>query len=159
MVDVFPAFCVWSDLELRQSCRVRSDREMVNSECSSESDDDLLYPFASSEARRLYWAGRLHVSINLLASQSQLDLLRDSPHPTLQHRSRSLFNILQERNLKEWKDDECSSFVESKWPPLRQQTKVINTTSTQSTHKERRSPAVTVQFPFQRATCLFRLNT
>lgn len=56
-----------------------------------------------SEARRLYWAGRLRVSIDLLLMknhQSQLDLVVPSSYtpayPLLQHRSRSLFNILQD---------------------------------------------------------------
>jgi len=63
------------------------------------SDQVVLYPFDSnSEAQRLYWAGRLRVSIDLLLMknhQSQLDLVLP-PYQSLRHRSRSLFNILQD---------------------------------------------------------------
>jgi hypothetical protein len=59
----------------------------------------VLYQFDSNfEAQRLYWAGRLRVSIDLLLMknhQSQLDLVRP-PYQSLHHRSRSLFNILQD---------------------------------------------------------------
>ncbi|XP_046450101.1 rhotekin-like isoform X1 [Daphnia pulex] len=59
----------------------------------------VLYQFDSnSEAQQLYWAGRLRVSIDLLLMknhQSQLDLVRP-PYQSLHHRSRSLFNILQD---------------------------------------------------------------
>lgn len=67
--------------------------------------ESLLCPFVcESEARRLYWAGRLRVSIDLLLMknhQSQLDLVMlppsyPTPHPLLHHRTRSLFNILQD---------------------------------------------------------------
>ncbi|KAI9563235.1 hypothetical protein GHT06_010693 [Daphnia sinensis] len=69
------------------------------------SHENLLYSLGSeSEARRLYWAGRLRVSIDWLLMknhQSQLDLVvlppsHPTPYPPLQHRSRSLFNILQD---------------------------------------------------------------
>ena len=59
----------------------------------------VLYPLdTNSETHRLYWAGRLRVSIDLLLMknhQSQLDLVLP-PYPSLGHRSRSLFNILQD---------------------------------------------------------------
>lgn len=76
-----------------------------SSSFSSSTDIDgqeiAVYPFDSnSEAHRLYWAGRLRVSIDLLLMknhQSQLDLVLP-PYPSLSHshRSRSLFNILQD---------------------------------------------------------------
>ena len=97
----FPAVVTSTLLELDgQSCCAHRDREMLNSVSSSSSSslnsDDLLYPFHSTEAHRLYWAGRLRLSIDLLNSQSQLDLV-GSPYPSLRHRSRSLFNISQDR--------------------------------------------------------------
>lgn len=76
-----------------------------SSSFSSSTDIDgqeiAVYPFDSnSEVHRLYWAGRLRVSIDLLLMknhQSQLDLVLP-PYPSLSpsHRSRSLFNILQD---------------------------------------------------------------
>lgn len=133
----------------RQSCRVRSDSEMADCQSctstSSSDSDDLLYPFASSEARRLYWAGRLHVSINLLAShRSQLDLLSSAPYPSVRHRSRSLFNILAEprplRDSNKESSNGSSFFIDpERLAQLGRQTKVINRAKSRT--------GVTVQFP------------
>lgn len=91
-----PFFC-------SQSCSVHRDREMLNSVRSSLSSnsssldsDDWLYTFNSNEARRLYWAGRLRVSIDLPTAQSQLDLVAGpppAPYPSTTLRSKSLYNI------------------------------------------------------------------
>ncbi|KAK4025970.1 hypothetical protein OUZ56_015001 [Daphnia magna] len=98
-----------ASLRRRDSQRfLRTKPEMPLNPVSSSLDsghESLLCPFVcESEARRLYWAGRLRVSIDLLQMknhQSQLDLVMlppsyPTPHPLLHHRSRSLFNILQD---------------------------------------------------------------
>lgn len=118
-VSLFPARYVG------QSCCVHRDSEMFHSVSSSSlswsDSDDLLYPFASTEARRLYWTGRLRVSIDLLQSQSQLDLL-GSPYLSLRHRSRSLFNISQDGPSRQEAKESFS--IDLKRRPLRQ-SKVI----------------------------------